>query len=716
MAVLKTPLATCTLTTGKADKPETDTFECGVNLLSVEVQSGEGDRANSVVLTCHDPALKIAAKYRERSLKAGAIVVPKNLLEKADETAASGAAVELGKVSEGLKGDALARVLIQYCRANGVTDNSQIACVLGQISKETNMGEFLEEIDDGSNYAYLGTDAPYHGRGLIQLTGKANYQYASQKMGFDFIASPDALKQLKYAIPIAVRGCAEGWFTGRKLSGYGTGSTFDFSAARDIVNPGEGGSRRAQYVAYCQQYLARLSQLENGAGTVAQSGFTSIVLAAAAPLIDPTAAITPIALRKNTLDDRTTEITVDLGWNDSGERVSFSFWLTGVSTSTNLPPRTTLTGRGIRFLISSEKRRTTHKNISLRQLTQRIGDQYGVDVDIPVTTETERIAQKINQNGESDYQFLMRAAAAQGYLVQGDEQSKTLKLIAAGDKSVDVVKFGASWGASLDTRDDADSRRKLGELPPIISVADGEAIGEGYFTTLSLPYPTMAQLKLQPGQILDIGEDVVRKPFARQYRIKSLRWKWDGKVSGTVELYIPVNVEAKKSTAAADATTGTGAVKANVDPKIWQKGGTQYQIPGVGLVSASAEIIAGSGATWSDFTKNGSRIPSDPKIAEAALGLCQKLATVVRPALGNRVLRITSMYRDPSSNAAVGGASDSRHTYGDAVDFITDDQTPQQIMAILNPLWTFGGMSDYSSSGNPPGIVHLDCRGTRVRW
>lgn len=491
---------------------------------------------------------------------------------------------------------------------------------------------------------------------------------------------------------------------------------YAFSESRAIVNPGEGGSRRAQYVAYCEQYLARLSQLENGAGTAAQSGFGSIALAAAAPLVDPAAAIQPIALRKNTLDDRTTEINVTLGWNDSDERVSFSFWLTGVSTSSNLPPRTTLTGRGIRFLISSEKRRTTHKNISLRQLSQRIGDRYGVDVDIPVTTASERIAQKLTQTGESDYEFLMRAAAAQGYLIQGNDKSKTLKLIPAADKSVDVVKVDADWGVTLDTRDDADAQRKLGELPPVISVADGEAIGEGYSTTLQLPYPTMAQLKLQPGQILDIGSDVIREPFARQYRIKSLRWKWDGTLKGTVELYIPVNVTPKKSTTADAAATGADKPKAVTDPKLWQKGGTMFVIPGAGNVSGAAEIIAGGGATWNDFTKSGTRIPRDPAITDRCVDLCKKLASVVRPALGNRVLRITSMYRDPSTNAAVGGASESRHVMGDAIDFYTDDQTPQQIMAILDPLWTFGGMSDYSSFGNPPGIVHLDIRGSKVRW
>lgn len=222
MSVLRVPLATVTLTTGSSDKPQVDTFECGKDLISVEVQNGEGDRANTCTVTIADPDLVIAAKYRERSLKAGAIVVPANLLEKPDDKAGESSSGGAGAltVAEGLKGDALARALIKYCRANGVTKAEHIAAVLGTAAIETSMGEFLEEIDDGSNYAYLGADAPWHGRGLIQVTGKANYEKVSKYLGFDFIASPAALKQLRFAIPALVIGMRDGWYTGKRLQNY----------------------------------------------------------------------------------------------------------------------------------------------------------------------------------------------------------------------------------------------------------------------------------------------------------------------------------------------------------------------------------------------------------------------------------------------------------------------------------------------------------------
>lgn len=46
----------------------------------------------------------------------------------------------------------------------------------------------------------------YRGRGVIQLTGKANYAAASDAIGIDFVAEPDLVTQPLYAVMTA------GWF------------------------------------------------------------------------------------------------------------------------------------------------------------------------------------------------------------------------------------------------------------------------------------------------------------------------------------------------------------------------------------------------------------------------------------------------------------------------------------------------------------------------
>ncbi len=94
-----------------------------------------------------------------------------------------------------------------------------------------------------------------YGRGYVQLTWDANYQKADERLGlrgallgnFDLAMRPDI------AAKILVRGCQEGWFTGKKLSDYLPG---DYVAARRIVN----GTDKAELIAgYARAFEAALA-------------------------------------------------------------------------------------------------------------------------------------------------------------------------------------------------------------------------------------------------------------------------------------------------------------------------------------------------------------------------------------------------------------------------------------------------------------------------
>lgn len=50
----------------------------------------------------------------------------------------------------------------------------------------------------------------YHGRGLIQLTGKENYEHCGSSLGVDLVGSPDWLLDPKYA------ALSAGWFFNKK--------------------------------------------------------------------------------------------------------------------------------------------------------------------------------------------------------------------------------------------------------------------------------------------------------------------------------------------------------------------------------------------------------------------------------------------------------------------------------------------------------------------
>lgn len=76
----------------------------------------------------------------------------------------------------------------------------------------------------------------FFGRGYVQLTHKANYVKAGKVVGVDLFANPDKALDPGIASRVLVQGMMEGWFTGKPLGKYITGTEFDFRDARRVVN------------------------------------------------------------------------------------------------------------------------------------------------------------------------------------------------------------------------------------------------------------------------------------------------------------------------------------------------------------------------------------------------------------------------------------------------------------------------------------------------
>lgn len=125
-------------------------------------------------------------------------------------------------------------------------------CFLAQVGHESGGLFFTEELASGDAYEGrkdLGNTQPgdgrrFKGRGLIQITGRANYKSIGDFLGVDFISNPVLLgaknikectdDQLKYA------ALSAGWFwNSRKLN--------DFADKIDIRHPIEEGTNLDNY-------------------------------------------------------------------------------------------------------------------------------------------------------------------------------------------------------------------------------------------------------------------------------------------------------------------------------------------------------------------------------------------------------------------------------------------------------------------------------------
>lgn len=133
-------------------------------------------------------------------------------------------------------------------------------------------------------------------------------------------------------------------------------------------------------------------------------------------------------------------------------------------------------------------------------------------------------------------------------------------------------------------------------------------------------------------------------------------------------------------------------------------------LPIVGKVFSSQPIYPNSNFTWGEATKCLSRVPYKPIEVQNIIKVARHLDKI-RDFLGDRSITINSWFRPPVVNRAVGGVSNSRHLYGDAVDFMVEGITAWQVYDRLNE-WhgKHGGL------GKARTFTHLDCRGYCSRF
>jgi len=130
----------------------------------------------------------------------------------------------------------------KYSSQYEVNTRLRMSAFLAQIGHESGQLKFTEEIADGSAYEgrvdlgnlFKGDGKRYKGRGLIQITGRANYKDISDDLGIDFIKYPEKLSEPELSVKSAY------WFWNRQKLNI-LADQQDFKRITKLINGGYNG-------------------------------------------------------------------------------------------------------------------------------------------------------------------------------------------------------------------------------------------------------------------------------------------------------------------------------------------------------------------------------------------------------------------------------------------------------------------------------------------
>lgn len=132
-------------------------------------------------------------------------------------------------------------LILDEWQNSSMTDSRHLAYMFATVFHETAQTmQAIEEYGKGKKHAYGQPDPitkqAYYGRGLVQLTFKANYQTFTKVLKVDLVNHPELALDPTIAVKIMFHGMQKGSFTGKKLSDYLNDTKEDWINARRIIN------------------------------------------------------------------------------------------------------------------------------------------------------------------------------------------------------------------------------------------------------------------------------------------------------------------------------------------------------------------------------------------------------------------------------------------------------------------------------------------------
>lgn len=131
-------------------------------------------------------------------------------------------------------------LLNRFMHEYGICGKYPESAFLATVIHESGSFRYLKEIASGEAYegrkdlgnTEKGDGVKYKGRGLTQLTGRRNYELASNASGIDFVSNPELLEEPENAVKVSCW-----WWDMRNLNKL----SHDIKAVTKVVNGGYNG-------------------------------------------------------------------------------------------------------------------------------------------------------------------------------------------------------------------------------------------------------------------------------------------------------------------------------------------------------------------------------------------------------------------------------------------------------------------------------------------
>ncbi|MBD2502749.1 D-Ala-D-Ala carboxypeptidase family metallohydrolase [Anabaena azotica] len=162
----------------------------------------------------------------------------------------------------------------------------------------------------------------------------------------------------------------------------------------------------------------------------------------------------------------------------------------------------------------------------------------------------------------------------------------------------------------------------------------------------------------------------------------------------------------------ASTTDDSSDSQPKLNPDAGTRTGKSMKLPNGEVVYENQYIVAGIPLTWGEATKGCTRIPTISEYVQNAVRLA-KVWGKVREKFGSPIV-ITSGYRPPNVNKAVGGVRNSQHLYFRALDMQPMNGDFRKLWEVLE-VSDFVGLGDAVFRGRNKGFFHGDIRpGTKT--